>query len=147
MKTDTDNDERSPVFSILPLLQRIVWTSHLRKDYGFTRMQFMIFLALAMRGQLNMTQIADFMGTSKEQATRAVAPMVTAGLVERFVPESNRTYVDIRLTDSGRELLARYCKEAECQIQDRLSMALTPDERQLLRDSLTTATGLLMKIT
>ena len=79
METETISEERSPVFSTLSLLHRLVLTSQARKDSGFTRTQLIIVYALAARGELNMSQIADFIGASKEQATRAVAPLVDAG--------------------------------------------------------------------
>lgn len=146
METETITEERSPVFSLLPLLHRLVLTPRSHKEYGYTKMQLIIFNALAVHGALNMTQIADFIGASKEQATRAVAPMVDAGLVERTVPEENRTRVDIRLTDAGREFLRGYFCDAEARIRSRVDASLTPDERVRLREALDTAAGLLMKV-
>lgn len=146
MEAEAMQDERSPVFSLLPLLHRLILTPRVHKDYGYTRMQLIIFHALAVRGVLNMTQIADFIGASKEQATRAVAPMAEAGLVERAVPEGNRTRVDIRLTDAGQAFLRGYYQDAECRIHERVDAALTPEERARLRDALTTAAELLLKV-
>lgn len=146
MESETITEERSPAFSLLPLLYRLVLTPQARKTYGYTKMQLIILNALASRGVLNMTQIADFIGASKEQATRAVAPMADAGLIERSVPENNRTHVDIRLTDAGRSFMRGYFQNAEDRIRERVSASLTPEERRTLRESLSTAAKLLMKV-
>ncbi|MBQ9045114.1 MAG: MarR family transcriptional regulator [Oscillospiraceae bacterium] len=143
---ETEPTYTSPVFSLMTLLSRLVLTPRAHKDYGCTRMQLAVLSALALRGLLNMSQIAEFIGASKEQATRAVAPMVEAGYVERSVPEENRTHVDIRLTDAGRDLVRGYYRDMEVRIQDRIDAALTQEEHTQLRDALETATTLLMKV-
>lgn len=146
METETIPEERSPLFSLLPLLHRLVLTPRSHKDYGYTKMQLIIFNALATRESLNMTQIADFIGASKEQATRAVAPMVNDGLVERSVPEENRTRVDIRLTPEGKTFMCSYFRDAESRIRERVGASLNAEERRRLRAALTTAAELLMKV-
>ena len=123
----------SPVFRLLPLLQRLVSMPDTRREYGFTRM-------------LNMSQIAEFIGASKEQATRAVAPMVDAGLVERTVPEENRTHVDIRLTDAGKVFMRDYFCDSEARIRTRLDRALSQEELSVLRTSIDAAAEILMKV-
>lgn len=146
METETISEERSPVFSTLSLLHRLVLTSQARKDSGFTRTQLIIVYALAARGELNMSQIADFIGASKEQATRAVAPLVDAGMAERLIPENNRARVDIRLTEKGSGFMRSYFRTSEEHIRSRLRTALTPEEIAQLRNALDTAADLLMKV-
>ena len=146
MDCDELTEGRSPVFRLLPLLHRLVSMPDTRREYGFTRMQMMIFNTLAIRGVLNMSQIADFIGASKEQTTRAVAPMVDAGLVERTIPEENRTHVDIRLTDAGKAFMRDYFCDSEARIRARLDRALTPEELAVLRASIDAAAEILMKV-
>lgn len=146
MDIEPYGEKRSPVFALLPQLWRLVLTPKSHRDYGYTKMQLVILNALAARGTLNMSQIAEFIGASKEQATRAVAPMVDAGLAERIVPEENRTQVKVRLTDAGCEFMRGYFRSVQTRIHERLDASLTPEERAELRSSLETAAELLMKV-
>ncbi len=48
-----------------------------------------------------MSRLSKYIGSSKEQTTRAVAPLAKEGLVERYMDEENRKYVYIRLSEKG----------------------------------------------
>lgn len=72
-----------------------------KKQFGFTKSQLLVFLALRSCESLTMTQTAEHLSSSKEQATRVVSPLVDGGYVERHVDTDNRTKIHIRLTDKG----------------------------------------------
>ena len=54
-----------------------------------------------------MKEAASYISSSKEQATRAVAPLVDKGLMERYTDSANRNYVHIQLTETGRMLVLK----------------------------------------
>ena len=77
----------------------------------------LILFALHSREHLNMSQIAAYIASSKEQTTRAVAPLVKQGYVSRFHMGDNRRKVYIRLTEQGRSFI----EEEQRLVKDRLS--------------------------
>ena len=93
--------EESSLLTVLPLIQRLILSSINREKFPFTKTQLSIFALLSSRDSLTMKEVAGYISSSKEQATRAVAPLVDAGYVERFVDPSNRTWIHIRLTPDG----------------------------------------------
>ncbi len=118
----------------------------MHKEYGLTKMQIIILNALASSDVLNMTQISEFIGTSKEQATRAVSSLIEKEFVERFVRDNNRTYVEVRLSESGKRFMRYYYQQSERRIIDYLSQYLSQNEIGQLRSSLGAAVNLLMKV-
>ena len=146
MDSKYDFEKRSPVFSLLPHLYRLVLTSREHKEYGLTKMQMLILNALVSCEVLTMTQISEFIKTSKEQATRTVSALVKMGIVERVIPDNNRTLVEIRLTDTGKELMQNYYSNAERRIREHVHAYLTEEEIVQLREALGTAADLLLKI-
>ncbi|MBO7374031.1 MAG: hypothetical protein J6U19_07325 [Oscillospiraceae bacterium] len=146
MDSKHDSGQCSPVFSLLPHLYRLVLTSREHKEYGLTKMQMLILNALVSCDVLTMTQISEFISTSKEQATRTVSALVNMGIVERIVPDNNRTRVEIRLTDKGAEFMRDYYSNAEQRIRGHVRAYLTEEEITQLRESLGTAVNLLLKI-
>lgn len=146
MDKKLDTERCSPVFPLLPHLYRLVLTSREHKEYGLTKMQMLILHALVSCDMLTMTQLSEFISTSREQTTRTVSALVDMGIVERIVPESNRTLVEIRLTDEGREFMRNYYASEGRRIRERVHAYLTDEEISQLRDSLGTAVQLLLKI-
>ena len=150
MENDMDSrhepEQCSPVFPLLPHLFRLVLTSREHKEYGLSKMQMLILNALVSCDELTMTQISEFISSSKEQTTRTVSALVDRGMVERIVPQSNRTLVKIRLTDTGREFMREYYGNAERRIRGHIRAYLTEEEIVQLREALGTAVKLLLKI-
>ena len=107
-----------------------------------TGTQRLILLTSAVCGELTMTCLADTIACSKEQATRAVAPLVQAGYLKRIYDRQNRTRVFIELTPEGRALIRRQY-EACTQELHRLFAALSPEDRDRLMQSLQTIYQLL----
>lgn len=99
---------------------------------GITKSQFLIFAALAYRKRLRMTQVAAFLSSSKEQATRAVAGLVDEGYVIRQQDPENRTIVYIVLSEQGRTLLHQWRLNLRQRLAARLEERLTGEEREEL---------------
>ena len=81
MKPNGTAGEDLPLLQLLPLTHRMIALAAIKKEYGLTKSQGIILMALFYRGTVCMSQIADYLSSSKEQATRAVAGMVEHGLV------------------------------------------------------------------
>ena len=135
-----------PLLRLLPLTHRLFSLADTKKQYGLTKSQMLILLALFYRGTVCMSQIAAYLSSSKEQATRAVAGMVELGLMERFERPDNRTHVYVRLTETGRDYVTKCCKELGGQVRERMNEALNEEEQRQLRTSLETVITLLDKI-
>ena len=123
------NAEEGPLIAALPLLYRLVLASATPKRLGLTKTQLIILLSLSHFGTLRMSQIADFISSSKEQATRAVAPLVEEGYVCRSNDPENRTYIEIRLTQAGRAFMDQWHRDLLEQIGERLDRDISDSER------------------
>ena len=93
-----------------------------------------------------MSQLAAYLSFSKEQATRAAAPLVEAGLVERFAQLENRTRVFLRLTADGKNLADELRAQFSSQLKARVSASLSEPEQLELREAAETLVRLLSKI-
>ena len=137
--------EESSLLTVLPLIQRLILSSINREKFPFTKTQLSIFALLSSRDSMTMKEVAGYISSSKEQATRAVAPLVDAGYVERFVDPSNRTWIHIRLTPDGKVFM----QNCWCEIHQNLTRTLreryTPEEQARLKDSLNTIVSILSK--
>lgn len=134
------------LLQLQPLLAKVVISNYGLKEFGYTKSQFQIFSALLLRGDLTMGQAAGFIGSSKEQATRAVAPLVEDGLVERYIDPKNRTRIHIRLTDHGKSFVARCRSRFDDNLDVALDKALSQDEKGELFQSVRTVIRLLSKL-
>lgn len=142
-----DTDPDAPLFLLLPLISRLFAPDPARPQPHLTKAQILILLALASRGSLHMSQIASFLGSSKEQATRAVAPLADARLVERFAQPENRTKVFLRLTPDGMQQVENLHAQFSSQLRARARDALSEQDLQQLRASAETLIQLLSKLT
>lgn len=118
---ETHENEELPLLKALAELQRLTLGSFDRRQFNCTKTQLTIFAALSRRGSLTMRQVAEYISSSSEQATRAVAPLVDMGYVERFIIPENRTRVHVRLTQEGTEYARRQSVAICRQIAGRLS--------------------------
>ena len=91
----------SALMEIFPVVQKLLFNTIDLHSVSFTRTQMLILFALYSREHLNMSQTAAYIASSKEQTTRAVAPLVKEGYVTRFHMGDNRRKVYIRLTEQG----------------------------------------------
>ena len=130
---------------LLPLLSRFLAPECARRLH-LTKTQLLIVLALAYHGTLNMSQLAAYLCFSKEQATRAVAPLAQAGLLERFEQPENRTKVFLRLTPQGQALERELRQAFSSQLHQRAGQMLTEPEQQELREAAAVLVRLLSKL-
>ena len=130
----------------LPLMHRLLRMIFIGEKARMTKTQFYILITLSVIPSLTMTEIAEHIGASKEQATRAVAPLVDGGMVQRTVMPCNRTRVYVSLTETGqkyiREMIAR-CSE---RLDERMTERLTPEEQSALQMHLAESAALLETI-
>ncbi len=136
-------------FSLLQasgLLQSVVFSCIDRRRFPFTRTQIGIFTALASEGELTMKQVAKRISSSKEQATRAVAPLADAGYVERRTDPANRTRVYIHLTEEGNRLFDEHWEILQNNLSARLNETLSAEEKASLCRVSAELVGLLEKV-
>ena len=139
-------NEEIPLLAALPLMQKLILSSFNRETFSFTKTQVTIFAVLCSKGSLTMKEVAAYIASSKEQATRAVAPLVDAGYVERYTDPENRTRIHIRLTSAGEAFMEERRAEFRANIARRLDAYITQEERQRLSDSLETVIAILSKV-
>lgn len=120
------------LLQLQPLLAKVVMTNYGFKEFGYTKSQFQVFFALLLRQELTMSQVAGFIGSSKEQATRAVAPLAEDGLVERYIDPQNRTRIRIRLTEQGKSIIAQCRNRFVSNLDKALNKSVTPEEKEEL---------------
>mgnify|MGYP000337984022 CR=1 FL=1 len=87
---DTKMTPISALIEVFPLCQKVILNTVDFKDHGFTKTQLCILLSLTAKSPLTMSELATYLASSKEQATRAVAPLVKTGYLERIQDETNR---------------------------------------------------------
>jgi DNA-binding MarR family transcriptional regulator len=88
-----------------------------------------------LAGPLHMTVLADRLGIVPRSATTVVDALVSAGLVEREPDPSDRRATLVVPTPAGRTALAKMA-EARRSAAAEVFSALTPDQRETLRDIL-----------
>ena len=139
-------EEEVPLLHLMPIIQRLIKLSDAHKQYGLTKSQVIVMIALRYRENVTMSEIAQYISSSKEQATRAVAVLFDHGLVERFEQPQNRTHVYIRFSEQGRAFMHELESQFHKEISHKLSSSLTPEEIETLRNSLQTSIDLLSKV-
>ena len=143
---EQDSAERIPALMAFPLMHRLMRVAFEGEPERFTKTQFYILTALYARETLTMTGLSELIGASKEQATRAVAPLADLGLVERSISSQNRTRVYVRLTETGRSRVQMLLKRCEERMRERMDAFLTPEEQAALQAHLSESAALLQKI-
>lgn len=140
------NGDEIPLLNFYPMFQRLILSQLLKTKYNYTKTQFIIFSALTNNDAMNMSQIAHAISASNEQATRAVAPLVEDGYVERFTDPGNRTKVYVRLTEEGREYTLAWRRDFHTNLDRLLREKLSGEEYVRLREAVKTSAELLGKI-
>lgn len=135
-----------PLLAALPMIHRLVMSGGERTKAIHTKTQLLIFIILSVRESLTMTEIAGYISSSREQATRAVAPLADAGYVERYTDLSNRTRIHIRLTEAGRSYWGESREKMRAMIDARLKASLTDEECSELEQAAATMIRLLRKL-
>ena len=126
-------EPRLNMLRALPLMHRLLRLVFVGERERFTKTQFYILITLFHQSPLTMTQIGEHIGASKEQATRAVAPLANEGLVRREVSPQNRTRIYVSLTEKGRALVQDLIARCSEKLEERMDERLTAEEREALR--------------
>ena len=92
-----------------------------------------------------MSELAAYIVSSKEQTTRAVAPLVQEGYLERTHDESNRKLVLVRLTDSGRRIMEHKQQELR-EILTAKTEQLSDEDKENFFKALDTTLQILKKL-
>jgi len=143
----SDKDAENLDFvSLLPLIYGLVINGPVLKNHDLTRMQMILLLALSRRERLLMSQIAEYMSSSREQATRAVEHLVKEGYVERLPDASNRTHVFIHLTPEGRDLVFKCHEEIMARARNSFEGKLSEEEIKTLRSHIAESVRILDKV-
>lgn len=146
MDTIETEEPRLNMLRALPLMHRLLRLIFVGERDRFTKTQFYILITLYHQSPLTMTQIGEHIGASKEQATRAVAPLVDEGLVRREVSPRNRTKVYVSLTEAGRALVQELVARCSQKLDERMRERLTAEEQEALRIHLSESAALLEKV-
>lgn len=135
----------SALFEIFPICQKFLLNTIDIPSMDLTKTQILILFALSGGRSLNMSQLSSYLASSKEQATRAVSPLVKDGYVERFRSDENRKMVYVKLTDKGASLIL----QEKTLVKDYLSKrfeALSKDDQELFHQSLSNILTILKKM-
>ena len=141
-----NSGEEIPLLHLLPMLQRIISLTDSHKKFGLTKSQMIILIILHYKANMMMGEIAQYISSSKEQATRAVAGLCDNGLVERYELPSNRTRVYIRFTEKGREYRQVICQQLRAELYAKLKTSLSEEDLQKLKQSVQTTVEVLSKV-
>ena len=128
------------------MLYRFALQNSYEKHADITKSQFLIIVALYRNASLTMSEVAEYISSSREQATRALSPLAEKGLVEWYTDPSCRKNVRVRLTPDGRETVRRHIAISEEKVHQRLSESLNEEEMTDLRLAFQTIIRLLGKI-
>lgn len=135
----------SALFEIFPICQKLLLNSIDLHNVHFTKTQMSILMTLSAKDSLNMSQAASYIASSKEQATRAVAPLVKQGYVKRYHNDSNRKKVFISLTPLGRDFI----QQEKIQVKTNLAsqfQSLSDADRELFQQSIKNILQILKKL-
>ena len=86
--------------------------------------------AVAGAGEVRMNELAAKLGVDPSTATRATAPLVDLGLLDRTTDPLNRRYVVLRCTDAGTRFADDVTAERRRLMRETLA-PMAPDRRVL----------------
>jgi len=115
------------LFEIFRLSRKCLLENFAKKDQKITKTQFYILLTAYCNNDLSMSEIASAIASSKEQTTRAVAPLEEAGFLKRHHDKENRRVVRVELTDKGLEMIGHIRQNMIDIMKERMNF-LTEEE-------------------
>ena len=101
------------------------------QDWGLTTTQFGVVEAIHHLGPMHQKELGEKLLTSGGNITVVVNNLEERDLVARRRRESDRRYVEVRLTDAGRDLIEQLMPRHVERIVGRFS-SLTPEEQRRL---------------
>ena len=133
------------MYELYPRGRKLIYEAFDKLGSDLTRTQQMILLALTAEDNLSMSQLADRICTSNEQATRAVAKLVDRDYLVRKQNTLNRRVVNITLTDKARAYIA----ESKQRVLDATvgrANGLSDEDMSRIHESINTVLGILNKL-
>ena len=112
---------------------------------ALTKSQADVLMGLLVFGTMNMTRMSEHLAVSKEQASRAVAPLVEKGYVQRKRNPDNFRAIDISLTEKGMQHITESQQHANQAMREKLS-CLSDEDRATLLEASRTAEEILRKV-
>lgn len=135
----------SALFEIFPICQKFLLNTIDIPSMEFTKTQILILFALSGGRSLNMSQLSSYLASSKEQATRAVSPLVKDGYVERFRSDENRKMVYVKLTEQGIDLILKEKALVKEYLSKRFE-SLSKEDQESFHQSLSNILAILKKM-
>lgn len=135
----------SALFEIFPICQKFLLNTIDIPSTDLTKTQILILFALSGGRSLNMSQLSSYLASSKEQATRAVSPLVKNEYVIRFRSEENRKMVYVKLTDKGNDLILKEKTMVKEYLSKRFD-SLSEEDRESFHQSLFNILRILKKM-
>lgn len=119
------------LFKAMSALDNLLRSSMMKNRDVLTKTQVDVVLGLSAMGPMNMTQISECIAASREQATRAVAPLVERGLLAKARNPENRRMVEVSLTERGRCVFEEGRGHAVEGLRERLAALSAPERERL----------------
>ena len=135
----------SALFEIFPICLKFLLTTIDIPSMDLTKTQILILLALSGGRSLNMSQLSSYLASSKEQATRAVSPLVKDEYVTRFRSDENRKMVYVKLTEKGNQLILQEKALVKEYLSKRFE-SLSKEDQELFHQSLSNILTILKKM-
>lgn len=145
MNEKARKDTVAAMFELYPRGRKLMYEAFDKLDDDLTRTQQIILLALSVKDNLSMSQLASRICTSNEQATRAVTQLVDKSLVIRSQNKTNRRVVNITLTPKAKEYIEAAKKAVLADTQSR-AKSLTDDELNTINNSIRTILDIIKKL-
>lgn len=97
-----------------------------RAEFGLSIPEWRVLAHLAQSGAVSVREIHARVDMDKSKVSRAAARLESAGLIEKRENAEDRRLLDMRLTDKGRDLIARIMPIADAY-QDAVLAQLGTD--------------------
>lgn len=135
----------SALFEIFPICQKFLLNTIDIPSMDLTKTQILILFALSRGRSLSMPQLSSYLASSKEQATRAVSPLVKDEYVTRFRSDENRKMVYVKLTEKGNQLILQEKALVKEYLSKRFE-SLSKEDQELFHQSLSNILTILKKM-
>ena len=135
----------SALFEIFPICQKFLLNTIDIPSMDLTKTQILILFALSGGRSLNMSQLSSYLASSKEQATRAVSPLVKDEYVTRFRSDENRKMFYVKITDKGNQLILQEKALVKEYLSKRFE-SLSKEDQELFHQSLSNILTILKKM-
>ena len=130
---------------MVPIYNGYIYANNNLKKHDLTKTQFRaLFVVISMPG-ITMSDLADNIAISREQATRAVTPLVKRKLMTRTVDRMNRRQLNLKLTPEGHRFVYQLVEEFIETAEDKFK-GLSQAEIDDFYNAVTTVSNTLGKL-